>query len=224
MAGMDRGESLYTAAQVDRFLARRGRRELVLTCFVVGSLVSNIFLAYGLQVASTRGVYEPYVIQTNLLGQPVSLLDSAERVSFTDKRFIEWTLVNFVKLLRSLHPTVEVQESRWSTAYSYIAEDVRGGLNEWLRGDDFVSKLIADQVVRSVEIVRVFERAGRNTWELEWIETTTSRVKRSPIKQRVSAIVTFEFVRPANPAEVTGNPIGMRITHFSWSASPIDNV
>lgn len=159
----------------------------------------------------------PYIVQIDKTGTAVAM-QPAEHAAGVEgqERIVKALLARWITDLRTVTPDVNLQKSAIHEVYSHLSkiDPAEGEINEFYTDNNPFDRAGKDLV--AVQIIGVLE-ASAQTWQVEWIET--SRDRRGGIigRKHMKAMLTIEFIPPANEEMIRDNPIGLYIKNIDWS-------
>ncbi len=153
----------------------------------------------------------------------VDRLGNANYVGQAGKSMSEWKpseqqienkLREFIDLTRSLSSDMMVVRKNWMLAYNIIADEAINLLNAESRELTPFERMKTETVNIAIEDTL---RLSPDTWQVDWKEViwSTKGVMKSEEKWRGTFKITMKT--PEDKEELIKNPLGMWITHFSWS-------
>lgn len=166
---------------------------------------------------SAQSRFVPYVVRVNKLGDAVAV--GPLRVApARDSRVIVAQLARWVFEVRSVFRDARAEHNLLSDAYSSIAPDSEAyrSLNAWLQMHNPFKEGQNEGVTVTVHDVLPI---SQNVYRVTWTERRHGGPETGAAVQHWSAIVTIRIDPPASAASIMKNPMGVYITHFSWSRS-----
>lgn len=131
----------------------------------------------------------------------------------TEKQ-IEFHVRRFIRLTRSISSDMIVVRDNWKTAYNYIADEAINQLNAEARSQTPFERMKKERVSVAIEDTL---RLSEDTWQVDWREQLWSP-KGVPIGTQHWRGTFRIFLRtPQSKDDLTKNPLGMFVTHYSWS-------
>jgi type IV secretion system protein VirB5 len=127
---------------------------------------------------------------------------------------IAYHVGRFVRLVRSLPTDPIVLRENWLEAYSLLGPKAAAHLSALAREDDPFAQV--GRVGRTVQVRSILARSDR-TWEVRWVERSTSAVG-SGDGDVYTGLFEVATRKPRTAGEVADNPLGLVIVDFSWSA------
>lgn len=176
------------------------------------SLVSVGGMIYLGQLPKT----EVEVVQVDELGN--SSYSGQAGQSMTDwkpsVKQIEFHLRRFLRMTRSLSSDQMVVRQNWFDAYTYIADEAVNQLNSETRVLTPYQRMENGTVSISIEDTL---RLSPDTWQIDWSEQKWSKKGDILGKEHWRGTFKIEMEIPSSKEDLLKNPLGMYITHYSWS-------
>ncbi len=186
----------------------------LLCLFIVAACVG------GLIHIGSQSKFVPYTIEIDKIGQAraVGPIHNAK----VDGRVIHREIADFIEDARMVTPDIEVQRNAVFRVYAKLApnDPATAKMNEWMGGseDNSPFKRATLEMV-SVEIQAAMQQT-KDTWQVDWSETTRDRNGTIKSTQQMRALVTYyilDFTSNTSEEEIRKNPVGLYIRDFSWS-------
>jgi len=141
-------------------------------------------------------------LQHQVIGEPIETSDAM--VSHVIGRWIQWTRS------KSIDPIV--LRDHWDRAYQFVPVTSKPQIDAYAREiGAFNPDKIGKEAV-TVEIVSV-TRQSQETFQVRWQETVFAEGHRHG-RQRFTANVTVDFLKPTTPRQIQINPLGLMITEI----------
>ena len=211
------GKSSYLAARDewneryrDLILAARNWRFLAVTASVV-ALVAVL----GLIVIGAKPRVVPYIVAVDNLGKVVSQ-GTAVQASVADDRLKRAALWSWVQDWRMVSSDATVEKNAIERVYAQIGNGTPAAIriSEAYR-DESPLKLAQTETV-SVN-VRALYASSKDSYEVEWTETTFDLKGEQVGTQNYKGVITISIHPPADEALARVNPLGIYVTNVSWS-------
>lgn len=174
----------------------------------------------GIVYIGSQSKFVPYIVEVDKLGEAVGV-HPAEVAQPVPSRVVQAYVAEFINDARMVTPDVSLQREAILDVYSMLrsGDPASQEMGAWLRstaGNPF--KRAANEMVTTK--IRSVLPVSTSSWQVDWIETTSTRkgVVESSVHMR--AIVTVKIVPPAAGAseeEVSKNPLGIYVTNFTWT-------
>jgi type IV secretion system protein VirB5 len=126
---------------------------------------------------------------------------------------VAWQLARFIEAVRSLPADPVVLRRQWLSAYGLARGEAATALSAYARDADPFGRLGREQV--SVDVASVV-RASPESFRVEWTERRYLAGAAAGAS-RWTAILTVELEPPRDPETLSRNPLGVYVTHLSWS-------
>ena len=163
----------------------------------------------GMIAISMRAEVTPYVVEVTELGQ-VRLVGTPNQKEFEPtEAMVTHVVERFVRSARQTSNDADVMRSWWREATGYLTSDGHQDLKDWMREERGKERPQSCQVMPVASHI-----LSDTTRRVEWVE----RCKRTPPRRYVG-LFEVEITPPSDVASMKRNPMGVWITHFSWSAS-----
>ena len=211
------GKSPYLAARDewneryrDLIVAARNWRLLAVTSSVV-ALVAVL----GLIVIGAKPKVIPYIVAVDNLGNVVSQ-GTAVQASVADDRLIRAALWSWVQDWRMVSSDSTVEKNAIERVYAEIGNGTPAAIriSEAYR-DESPLKLAQTETV-SVN-VRALYASSKDSYEVEWTETTFDLKGEQVGTQNYKGVITISIHPPEDEGLARVNPLGIYVTNVSWS-------
>ncbi len=187
----------------------QAKRDWQLTAF--GSLVLAALLALGLIWQGAQSRIVPYVVEVDELGH-LAAVGPADRSAPADSRILRAQVASFVTSSRSVIADRTAQKRMLDQVYAFVA----GAAQTFL--DDYYGKRSPFDVMKdrtiSVDVGPILELSDE-TFQVQWRETARSLEGRVVGRKTFQGIFTVRVDPPRT--EKRTNPLGIFITHISWT-------
>lgn len=176
------------------------------------SLVSVGGMIYLGQLPKT----EVEVIEIDELGNSVYLGRAGQSMENwrPSEKQIEFHLRSFLRMTRSLSSDMMVVKQSWNDAYNYLANEAVNQLNSETRQLTPFKRMETQTVSISIEDVL---RLSPDTWQVDWSEQIWSKNGEILAKESWRGTFKIEIKVPDTKEKLQKNPIGMYVTHYSWT-------
>jgi type IV secretion system protein VirB5 len=211
------GKSSYLAARDewneryrDLILAARNWRLLAVTSSIV-ALVAVL----GLIVIGAKPRVVPYIVAVDNLGKVVSQ-GTAVQASVADDRLERAALWSWVQDWRMVSSDATVEKNAIERVYAQIGNGTPAAIriSEAYR-DESPLKLAQTETV-SVN-VRALYASSKDSYEVEWTETTFDLKGEQVGTQNYKGVITISIHPPEDEGLARVNPLGIYVTNVSWS-------
>jgi type IV secretion system protein VirB5 len=211
------GKSPYLAARDewneryrDLIVAAHNWRLLAVTSSVV-ALVAVL----GLIVIGAKPKVIPYIVAVDNLGKVVSQ-GTAVQASVADDRLKRAALWSWVQDWRMVSSDAAVEKNAIERVYAQIGNGTPAAIriSEAYR-DGSPLKLAQTETV-SVS-VRALYASSKDSYEVEWTETTFDLKGEQIGTQNYKGVITISIHPPADEGLARVNPLGIYVTNVSWS-------
>lgn len=180
----------------------------------LATLGLSSMLAGGLLYQSSRTRVEAYVAQVDPQGRLVGEIQLLDRGYTPTTAQIAFHIAELVRKVRSRPVDPVVLKQNWEEAYHYLAGDAVTAMSEYGSHAGLTDPAKQYTTV-SVEIVSVLQRSDAS-YQVRWKETHYNHGSQSSISYWTGLFTTM-IKPPATARAVFQNPLGVYVTHFSWS-------
>lgn len=170
----------------------------------------------------TQSKIVPYVVERDRNGDVVAVR-AADVAAAPDPAHIKSALAQWMGGAREVF--VDVNALTKSIKKTYALTSGSGPaiqqLNDMYRSNDFFERAKKEVVsIANVTALPVSakDNEGRETWRMEWQETTLGRDGTMIRSEPWTATITFVVTPPNTAEQVMLNPDGIFVISFSWSA------
>jgi type IV secretion system protein VirB5 len=176
---------------------------------------TSIVLAIGLVVSSTRAKVVPYVVAIDSIGRATSE-GPAERARPVDERLVRAAVLEWVEDMRTVTNDPQVQMRDIDKVFAMISKGsaAQTFITDYYKQNSPFARATNGTV--SVDVHSVVASSDK-TFEVEWTETmrdTQGVVKETGNWQ---GSFTTDVNPPSDEQTIRLNPLGVYITHVSWS-------
>ncbi|MEM8950141.1 MAG: VirB8/TrbF family protein [Pseudomonadota bacterium] len=141
-------------------------------------------------------------LRHEVIGEPIEISDAM--VSHVIGRWIQWTRS------KSIDPIV--LRDHWKRAYQFVPVTSKPQIDAYARDIGAFDPAKVGKEAVTVEIVSV-TRQSQKTFQVRWQETVFADGHRQG-RQRFTANVTVDFLKPTTPRQIQINPLGLMITEI----------
>lgn len=171
--------------------------------------VALLLVIGGMIAQSLRAEVTPYVVEVTEVGQ-VRLVGTPNEERFEPtEAMVTHVLERFVQSARQTTDDAEVMRAWWREATGYLSAEGHERLKDWMREERSEARPAGCRVTPVASHV-----LSDTTHRLEWIERCEHERP-----QRYVGLFEIEIAAATDVASLKRNPLGVWITHFSWSAS-----
>ncbi len=211
------GKSPYLAARDewneryrDLIVAARNWRLLAVTSSVV-ALVAVL----GLIVIGAKPKVIPYIVAVDNLGNVVSQ-GTAVQASVADDRLIRAALWSWVQDWRMVSSDATVEKNAIERVYAQIGNGTPAAIRISDAYRDESPLKLAQTETASVN-VRALYASSKDSYEVEWAETTFDLKGEQVGTQNYKGVITISIHPPEDEGLARVNPLGIYVTNVSWS-------
>jgi type IV secretion system protein VirB5 len=215
--GEGSGKSPYLAARDewneryrDLILAARNWRLLAMTSSVV-ALVAVL----GLIVIGAKPKVIPYIVAVDNLGKVVSH-GTAVQASVADDRLKRAALWSWVQDWRMVSSDAAVEKNAIERVYAQIGNGTPAAIRISDAYRDGSPLKLAQTETVSVN-VRALYASSKDSYEVEWTETTFDLKGEQTGTQNLKGVITISIHPPEDEGLARVNPLGIYVTNVSWS-------
>jgi type IV secretion system protein VirB5 len=211
------GKSPYLAARDewneryrDLIVAARNWRLLAMTSSVV-ALVAVL----GLIVIGAKPKVIPYIVAVDNLGKVVSQ-GTAVQASVADDRLKRAALWSWVQDWRMVSSDASVEKNAIERVYAQIGNGTPAAIRISDAYRDGSPLKLAQTETVSVN-VRALYASSKDSYEVEWTETTFDLKGEQIGTQNYKGVITISIHPPEDEGLARVNPLGIYVTNVSWS-------
>ncbi len=187
----------------------QAKRDWQLTA--VGTLALAALLALGLIWQGAQSRIVPYVVEVDELGQ-LAAVGPAERSAPADSRILRAQVASFVTSSRSVIADRTAQKRLLEQVYAFVAGAAQTFLDEYY-GKRSPFDVMKERTI-SVDVGPILELSDE-TFQVQWREIARSLEGRVVARKTFQGIFTVRVDPPRT--ENRTNPLGIFITHISWT-------
>ena len=211
------GKSPYLAARDewneryrDLIAAARNWRLLAVTSSVV-ALVAVL----GLIVIGAKPKVIPYIVAVDNLGKVVSQ-GTAVQASVADDRLKRAALWSWVQDWRMVSSDAAVEKNAIERVYAQVGNGTPAAIRISDAYRDGSPLKLAQTETISVN-VRALYASSKESYEVEWTETTFDLKGEQIGTQNYKGVITISIHPPEDEGLARVNPLGIYVTNVSWS-------
>ena len=176
-------------------------------CVAILSIAGNVVQAMQYKVV-------PYVVAVDQLGKAVGV-QRAEEASTVPKRVIQAEIANCIVSWRTVTADLSLQEKMIKKLSAYVTGSAKGAVKSWyLNNSPYVrgKKVLVDVRIKGAPLP-----VSKESWRIEWQETTRNHAGVAVESGTYEATVSIYLKPPTTDAAIMRNPAGLHITALSWS-------
>jgi type IV secretion system protein VirB5 len=182
------------------------------------ALALNLVSCLGLIYLGAQPKAVPHLIQVDRLGAP-TYLGPIERATAKDFKptpaSLQYHLRRFVADTREISSDAAVLKHNWYDAYRLVTPNGANQLSAYVKGSDPFEKL-QRQVRVSVQ-VNVVVQISRETWQVDWTETTWDD-HGNPTDTAIWRGTLHVLLQvPDSEEQLATNPLGLFIDELHWA-------
>jgi type IV secretion system protein VirB5 len=194
----------------DLIVAARNWRLLAVTSSVV-ALVAVL----GLIVIGAKSKVIPYIVAVDNLGKVVSQ-GTAVQASVADDRLKRAALWSWVQDWRMVSSDATVEKNAIERVYAQIGNGTPAAIRISDAYRDGSPLKLAQTETVSVN-VRALYASSKDSYEVEWTETTFDLKGEQIGTQNLKGVITISIHPPEDEGLARVNPLGIYVTNVSWS-------
>lgn len=159
----------------------------------------------------------PYVVEVNKLGDAVAVR-RADAVQRPDTRIIRAQLARWIEDVRSVYLDAAAEHNAIRDSYTMINQhgSAFAFMNDYMRAPEHNPFERASNESVSIDVQSVLP-VSRDTWRVEWLETTRDRGGHESSHAVWAATLTVVEHPPVDEKGLLRNPMGVFVDSFSWS-------
>jgi type IV secretion system protein VirB5 len=192
-----------------------------------GSYISRAkhwrMMAFGLAVITTisitGNVYQihqqkiiPWIIQVDALGKTATPTPAA--TTKLPPAMIQSAIAQCIVNWRTVTADMDLQKKMTSSLAHFVAGTARGLLDEWYTANQ-PYKIASSGKLVQIEVKRLPLPVSKDSWRLEWTETTRNHSGALLEQQNYEATVTIKIDPPTSDDAILRNPGGIFIIDLS---------
>lgn len=178
------------------------------------ALALSAMLGLGLLYQSSRTRVEAYVAQVDPQGRLIGEVHLLDRGYTPTNAQVAFHVAELIRKVRSRPADPVMLKQNWEEAYRYLAGDAVTTMSEYGAHAGLSDPAKQDTTV-SVEIISVLQRSDAS-YQVRWKETHYDHGSQSSVSYW-TGLFTTTIKPPATARAVFQNPLGVYVTHFTWS-------
>lgn len=171
-------------------------------------------LGLGLLYQSSRTRVEAYIAQVDSQGRLVGEVRLLDRGYTPTTAQVAFHIAELIRKVRSRPADPVVLKQNWEEAYRYLAGDAVTAMSEYGSHAGLSDPAKQDTTI-AVEIISVLQRSDAS-YQVRWKETHFDHGSQSSINYW-TGLFTVTIKPPQTARAVFQNPLGIYVTHFTWS-------
>jgi len=181
------------------------------------SLITNIFLAYGMVKISKSNGIQTFLVER--IGNEYVVAGDIEKLASQQKMIPEEqiisTLFSFIEKTKLLTSDIKLYEKNLEKAKFLMTENTKNKSNLYLMSDDYREFVKNQYRVEPIFITGVRLNETSNSYQLRWKLRITDKDGKIKLEKIYMGIFTIKFVTEMkSPLEVVNNPLGIKIVDF----------
>lgn len=195
------------------YLSQARNWRIVSLCCLVITMLSVSGVVY----MGSKNHIVPYVVEINTDGVARAIA-RADEARPTDSRVIKSMLGRFIINLRSVSLDSQLQRQMVIDAFNLLSSDspASTSLTGYYAQNDNNPLRRARKELVNIELKSILPTT-KDTWAIEWTETTRDRKGKVMDIARMKAMATIAIVPPRDDAAILRNPIGLYVEDFNWA-------
>lgn len=179
-----------------------------------GALALCATLGSGLLFQSSRTHVQAYIAQVDPQGSLIGDVQLLDRGYTPTTAQVAFHVAELVRKVRSRPSDPVVLKQNWEQAYQYLGGDAVTAMSEYGSHAGLSDPAKQDMTI-SVEIINVLQRS-ESSYQVRWKETHFDHGSQSSVTYW-TGLFTTTIKPPATARAVFQNPLGLYVTHFTWS-------
>lgn len=164
-------------------------------------------------IQATQTKIVPYIIEVDKLGK-AAVSTRADEASAPSMRLIQAEIAACIADWRTVTADVELQRKMIRRLGYFFAGSATGILKGWYERNNPYSIAQSGKLVH-VEVKSLPLPVSRESYRVEWLETTRSHTGVALDTQRYEATLTVRIVPPETEEALLNNPSGLHITNIT---------
>ena len=211
----------------DRYaqLANSQLWSLVIACCAAVMMLAAMALS---MAANNKSQYIPYVVAVDDHGVAINS-GFAKQMTKADDKVVASLLAQFIVSSRSVTVDVSYLKKNIDWVFAHLEENTpaRAYITEWYTGGQGVQNPVkrAETELVSVKVTSILKQS-KNTFTVEWIESTRSRNgERLKPDMTMKAVISYTYGKIPNGNDVIGiqnNPLGIYLSQISWGQKSVN--
>lgn len=176
-------------------------------CIAVLSITGNV-------IQATQYKVVPYVIEVDKIGNAVGVKPAAE-ASTVPKAVIQANIAECIVNWRTVTADLSLQERMIKKFSAFVTGSAKGTVGGWYQKNNPYDR--SRDVLVDVRIKGIPLPVSKESWRIEWNETTRNHSGVALSSAAYEATVSIRQSAPTSEAQIMRNPGGVHITALSWS-------
>ncbi len=176
-------------------------------------LITHLVLLVGLITLALQKHVVPYVVKVDSLGN-ANFSQYLEKDATVSPLIINAMLRRYIVTARSVIADPVAEKHDLDFVYQITKNAARSVL------DHYYAEKNPFEIVK-METIDVMINAvlpkSTQTWQVDWTETHRDLNGHITGENHFEGLITIEQHAPSNPDEINVNPLGLYVTHLSWS-------
>lgn len=164
-------------------------------------------------IQATQTKIVPYIIEVDKLGK-AAVSTRADEASAPSMRLVQAEIAACIADWRTVTADVELQRKMIRRLGYFFAGSATGVLKGWYERNNPYEIAQSGRLVH-VEVKSLPLPVSRESYRVEWLETTRSHTGVTLDTQRYEATLTVRIVPPETEEALLNNPAGLYITNIS---------
>jgi type IV secretory pathway TrbF-like protein len=183
----------------------------------IAALIVAAIAVAGIAWIGAQSKVVPYIVQIDKEGTAVAMepAEQARGIEGQD-RVVKAMLARWISDLRMVTPDVNLEKRAIHEVYSHLnkTDPAEAEINGYFTENNPFERAAKELV--AVEIKGVLG-VSRETWQVEWDETSRDRRGAMIGRKRMKAMLTIEIIPPQNEETIRDNPIGLYVRNVDWT-------
>lgn len=176
-------------------------------CVAILSITGNV-------IQATQYKVVPYVIAVDQIGKAIGV-QRADEATTVPQRVIQAEIANCIVNWRTVTADLSLQERMTKKLSAFVTGSAKGVLRSWYQENNPYMR--CEDILVDVKIKGLPLPVSKESWRVEWTETTRNHAGVAVETSRYEATVSIFIKPPTTDAAIKQNPAGLNITALSWS-------
>jgi type IV secretion system protein TrbF len=182
--------------------------------FAITLLLIVLFLLVGLIISISKHETKIFVAEVSKEGRVVNVAPLTVPYAPSDAQK-EYFLAQFIKMIKELPLDPVLAKQKLVNAYYFLTQTSAEKMNTYLRENNPLESLGKKTVTLEITDINPI---SKNSYEMNWIETSTDINGQSAGVQYFSSVFTIVEQPPRSQKEILINPLGIYIIDFHITA------
>jgi len=181
----------------------------------LGSLAIAAIAVVGVIILATQTKMVPYVVEVDKLGDSVAV-QRADRLIPNKDVVVRSQLANWIHDVRVVSMDAHAQHTYLNHAYAFMDKQSKAysKITGYYKTHDPFKRAQSETVAIKVEAALPI---SKNTWQVDWVETSYDRAGGILQQIPLRAMITIRQAAPSSEDLLLINPTGTYIEDINWS-------